>query len=431
MKWKNLVLVTLMVLLPAAAMAGEHANAPTDTGETGLFTLLSGDTLPQGGWDFGVSYNGWDPVLRQPGFGNQKIFFENQAAASVGYGLTDRWEATVSVPYSNYAFTTSQLAPYLLNERSGLGNVHIGTKFRVFGNPGDFSTFAINAYVDPSTGKSNFANNRTGFGGGLDWRIGDFVLNGGYGTRTTAFGGVEFPNLLTAGAGYGLQLGNHVDWITEVVYSHFTQSDAVAYKDWTDLTTGVRIWFGDPSNWAFTAGLRQNLDRLDEFREHPLRGVLGLSYFPGRKAAPPPPPPPPPAPPPPPPPPAPAPEPPAPTPPPPPPPPAAAPKAEQRVTVNFTPNSARLSNIAKAKLDDVALRMKQDSSLTAQVIGYTDGAEKSAQKLSERRAEAVKAYLVTRHGIDAARIKTEGHDGQETTGDKTADRRAVIILTSP
>jgi len=36
-----------------------------------------------------------------------------------------------------------------------------------------------------------------------------------------------------------------------------------------------------------------------------------------------------------------------------------------RVTVNFTPGSARLSNIAKAKLDEVALQMKQDPSLRA------------------------------------------------------------------
>ena len=95
---------------------------------------------------------------------------------------------------------------------------------------------------------------------------------------------------------------------------------------------------------------------------------------------------------------------------------------------DFTPGSARLSNIAKAKLDEVALKMKQDPSLAAQVIGYADSSEKGAQKLSERRAEAVKSYLVTRHGIDPARIKTEGRGTQDSTGDKAQDRRAVVIL---
>ena len=97
--------------------------------------------------------------------------------------------------------------------------------------------------------------------------------------------------------------------------------------------------------------------------------------------------------------------------------------------MNFTPGSARLSNIAKAKLDEVALKMKQDPALTAQVLGYSDSVEKGAQKLSERRAEAVKAYLVTRHGIDPNRIKIEGRGTQDSTGDKAQDRRAVVILT--
>ncbi len=100
------------------------------------------------------------------------------------------------------------------------------------------------------------------------------------------------------------------------------------------------------------------------------------------------------------------------------------------MTCNFTQGSARLSNICKAKLDDVALKMKQDSSATAQIIGYSASGEKGGQKLSEHRAEAVKSYLVTRHGIDPSRIKVEGRDGQDSTGDKTQDRRAVVILTT-
>ncbi len=42
----------------------------------------------------------------------------------------------------------------------------------------------------------------------------------------------------------------------------------------------------------------------------------------------------------------------------------------------------------------------------------------------------MKNYLVTRHGIDPSRIKTEGKDGQDATGDKADNRRAVVILTT-
>src|ERR1700716_258068 len=103
MRLKNLLLPALLLgLSPAAAWAGDQANAPTNTGETGLYTLRSGDTLPQGGWDFGVYYNNWNPVLRQPGFSDQKIFFWNEYSARIGYGITDRLELTASVPYDKY-----------------------------------------------------------------------------------------------------------------------------------------------------------------------------------------------------------------------------------------------------------------------------------------------------------------------------------------
>jgi outer membrane protein OmpA-like peptidoglycan-associated protein len=96
------------------------------------------------------------------------------------------------------------------------------------------------------------------------------------------------------------------------------------------------------------------------------------------------------------------------------------------VVCEFTSGSARLTNICKAKLDEVALRMKQDADSTAQVIGYADGSTGSQagnQKLAEQRAEAVKNYLVTRHGIDPSRITTEGQVTDQTT--------AVVILTIP
>jgi len=100
--------------------------------------------------------------------------------------------------------------------------------------------------------------------------------------------------------------------------------------------------------------------------------------------------------------------------------------------VNFTAGSARLSNIAKAKLDEVGLQMKQDPTLRAQVLGYTDntGSPASQQKISEQRAQAVKNYLVTRHGIDPSRIMTEGRGSADSTGNAADDRRAVVILTA-
>lgn len=105
--------------------------------------------------------------------------------------------------------------------------------------------------------------------------------------------------------------------------------------------------------------------------------------------------------------------------------------------MQFDANSARLSNIAKAKLDEVALKMKEDPDARALVIGYTDnrGSDTANQRMSERRAQAVKDYLVQRHGIDAARITTEGRGSadpvasNDTAEGRAQNRRAVVIIT--
>jgi len=109
-------------------------------------------------------------------------------------------------------------------------------------------------------------------------------------------------------------------------------------------------------------------------------------------------------------------------------PPAPAPRPLEAVTIDFTPGSARLSNIAKAKLDEVALVMKQEPDARAQVIGYAapnEGSE-AAQQLAERRASAVKNYLVTRHGIDPSRITTSGN---VSSGGVCADGGRCAVLT--
>ncbi|MGK2858305.1 MAG: OmpA family protein, partial [Thermoanaerobaculia bacterium] len=93
--------------------------------------------------------------------------------------------------------------------------------------------------------------------------------------------------------------------------------------------------------------------------------------------------------------------------------------------IMFEAASARLTNIAKAQLDDVALRMKSEPTATAMVGGMTDGTEKTGagNDLDRRRAEAVRDYLVSRHGIDPSRITTEAKG--------TGSRSAKVTLIVP
>lgn len=428
MKLRCFLLVALVSLAPAMATAAEQANAASVTGETGYFTLLSGDTLPQGGWSFGLYYNNWDRLL-DLGVDideDDASVDWNRLSASFGYGLTDRWEVSLMVPYEDYKFDLPGA-----DDASGIGNARVGTKFRLTGEPGSASSLALNLFVEVPTGDDDVASEDAGFGAGLNWRASNWVINAGY-ESLGDFGddGAEFSrDAFTAGLGYVGSINENFDWITEA-HGRFQTGDDPFFEDSVDLTTGGRVWLGE-GNWAFNFALRTDLLQFDSIDEHcPIGGLVGLTYFPRLFQREEPAPPPPPAPEPPPPPPAPTPEP-TPPPQPPPPPPAPAPKPEERVTVNFTPGSARLSNIAKAKLDEVALRMKQDPDARALVIGYTDasGNAEGNQRMSEQRAQAVKNYLVTRHGIDPSRITTEGRGSSESTGNAENDRRAVVILT--
>ena len=85
-----------------------------------------------------------------------------------------------------------------------------------------------------------------------------------------------------------------------------------------------------------------------------------------------------------------------------------------------------LKPAAKASLDSLAGKVK---SLTLEVIvavGHTDsiGTDAYNQKLSIRRAESVKKYLVSQ-GIEAKRIYVEGKgESQPVADNKTAEGRA-------
>ena len=80
----------------------------------------------------------------------------------------------------------------------------------------------------------------------------------------------------------------------------------------------------------------------------------------------------------------------------------------------------------KAKLDDLVGKVKGINLEVIIAVGHTDsiGTVEYNQKLSERRANAVKAYLVSK-GIEKNRVYTEGKGKKQPVADnKTAEGRA-------
>jgi OOP family OmpA-OmpF porin len=119
---------------------------------------------------------------------------------------------------------------------------------------------------------------------------------------------------------------------------------------------------------------------------------------------------------------------------PPPPPPARFEKVTLSSTELFGFDSATLT-MPQPKLDEIAAALQADPSITdVDITGYTDrlGSTKYNQKLSERRANAVREYLVGK-GVDAKRLKAYGKGEQNpvVTDCKQKKRSALIECLAP
>ena len=106
--------------------------------------------------------------------------------------------------------------------------------------------------------------------------------------------------------------------------------------------------------------------------------------------------------------------------------PAAATKVTYAADAFFDFDKAVLKPEGKAKLDDLTGKIKDINLEVIIAVGHTDsvGTDAYNQKLSIKRAEAVKAYLVTK-GIEKNRVYTEGKGEKQPVADnKTAEGRA-------
>jgi outer membrane protein OmpA-like peptidoglycan-associated protein len=99
-------------------------------------------------------------------------------------------------------------------------------------------------------------------------------------------------------------------------------------------------------------------------------------------------------------------------------------------STGFALNLARLNNIDKACLDDVAARLRQDPRSRVIVVGHADSAERRPDVLSRQRAEAVKTYLVRDRGVEEARVTARGVGATRPRepGSSRGNRRVELIF---
>lgn len=111
---------------------------------------------------------------------------------------------------------------------------------------------------------------------------------------------------------------------------------------------------------------------------------------------------------------------------------------KEMMSVLFASAKYALLPEALVKLNDVAKALtEQDPAATMVVEGHTDsqGASSFNQELSQNRAEAVRAYLVS-HGIASDRVTAQGLGSTRPIADNAsaegrANNRRVEIVVQP
>ncbi|PYQ66832.1 MAG: hypothetical protein DMF54_06610 [Acidobacteria bacterium] len=443
MKVKRSALLGLLVCLTAATAAAQIA--PNNQGDIGLFTMPTADS-PRAG-QLTLGFYGWKEQLVAGDLPIDAPFrtrLYSHGEGSIGLGLTDHWSIFVSAGADRFESRGGWRGGVVngLQFRSDFDSdegrkVRIGTKVNFFSEAD--SDLRVAAFVATHVPVSNATirqdqqgivadqvNSRR-----ADWEWGAVLTKGIF----TALGSytlsgrhdldIRVANRFRIGVGVDVPIVPYFHLIGELDRNIYDGGDFPA-KDYSLAYLGGRFWLGH-SGVAISAAVNLNIDEVAEvgWGPAPAAGLIGITWAPW----PPPPPPP------------------VVVPPPapvveevvpeaPPPPPAPAPRSTTD-EILFDAGSARLTNIAKAILDGVALRMKNDLNSTAVITGYSDnlGSPESNLEISRRRADAAREYLVTRHGIDPGRITTQGKGSMEPAYDNSTaegrakNRRALIVVT--
>jgi outer membrane protein OmpA-like peptidoglycan-associated protein len=103
--------------------------------------------------------------------------------------------------------------------------------------------------------------------------------------------------------------------------------------------------------------------------------------------------------------------------------------------IYFATGSDALRPESAPTLEEIAKMLKEHSDLKLTIEGHTDnvGAAAANQSLSEKRAAAVKAALVSKYGVDAARLETAGFGAtkpaasNDTPEGRQSNRRVELV----
>jgi OmpA-OmpF porin, OOP family len=112
-------------------------------------------------------------------------------------------------------------------------------------------------------------------------------------------------------------------------------------------------------------------------------------------------------------------------------------KIELKQTIFFDYNKATIKKVSFPLLDEVALAFLDHPAIQVRIEGHTDsrGGDKFNKKLSQKRAESVRKYLIDK-GVDGSRMEPKGYGEEQPIADnrteegRSQNRRVEFIIVS-
>jgi outer membrane protein OmpA-like peptidoglycan-associated protein len=429
----------------------ERRPQPSLLGTTGYFDLPTSESLRQGNFAIGLFPMFEKVFTADVGAGTDftRLRLDRYSATLSGaYGILDNLELGVAVRGVN---TDAEFKQFIGGDvssgdvhKTGLGKVRVGLKYRPVEldfsrlRTIGFAGLALGPFVDIDTHGSErgfsypYRDQDTVYGVnllmggqagpiGIHWRLGYSRTDGPNVDNFEVLGSpfrIDGPGL-SDGERISYTLAFNVQPTPALNLILKGDGDTSARHPW-DTREDHRVnalagaIYGLPNGLALHAAWQVDLhDPTPDRRGNDLdyRIIGGVSYSFARPVASPPPPPPP-------------------LPPPSPPP---APPAERRVErivlqpVHFEFDKSSLTPLGRRVLDEAAEKLKDNPNLRVEIEGHTDsiGTELYNLGLGQRRAEAVKGYLVLRHQVDSNRMTALSYGESRPIADnRTSEGRA-------
>ena len=427
MKIKAIGLAAILLFLAPSLAWGRATSATANTFLPAIdgspyFTAYGSQTLQPWRYQVGLYFNyANDPLEVGIGGVPRASIIDHLLMADIfgAVGITDWFELGLNVPVGIY-IDFNDLTAGTSSKSARMGDLRFETKFRLLNIDRHNVGIAILPYLLIPTGSGNRFIGNNSFAGGakaiVDVNIKNRVqlsLNLGYHARdrATVFATVQ-DDAFTYGLGINIKTINPwMDIITEI-YGSTNVGDFFAREAETPLEIdgGFRFFLPKPEGLAITAG--GGIGLTFGYGAPDFRAFLGLTYpNPKHVDLPVPPPP-----------------------------PAELPKVEEKKIItkkiHFEFDKAVIRPVSFRILDGVVDLLKESRGISkVRVEGHTDskGSDAYNMRLSQRRANAVRDYLIAR-GIEADRLVAVGYgesrpvDTNDTPEGRARNRRVEFTI---